>query len=191
MPRRRGTPGRPPMKLPTAVLALIFVPGLPAPAMAGDATRGEMFRGSQAVGERDGRPTMSLATLRTCVALERELRDLRSRNDSAKLSLEVAEGRMRAAGQWTQAMKQGLDLSDARAVADYNEKLAEQTRLTDAFNALVDPYNRDLEAIDTAVERFNADCTVPYLESDMQTVRAEREAALRADIKAREAAGGR
>ena len=162
--------------------ALIVLALVASPAVAADnPSAGDMFRGSNAVAGDDGRPTMSLVTLRGCVALERELRDLRSRNDSAKLSLEVAEGRMRAAGQWVQALKQGLDLHDERDVANYNEKLAEQASLTDTFNALVDPYNRDLEAIDAGVERFNADCTLPYREADMRTVRVEREAELRAN----------
>jgi len=162
--------------------------GAPSPGAAADTSRGDMFRGSAAVGDKDARPTMSLATLRGCVGLEIELRDLRSRNDSARISLELAEGRMRAADQWVQVMRQSLDRTDARAVADFNEKLAEQGRLTDEFNARVGPYNRDLEAINAAVERFNADCTQPYRESDMRTVRSEREAELRRTIEARDAA---
>ena len=172
-------------------LALALSVGAPSPAAAADTSRGDMFRGSAAVGDKDTRPTMSLATLRGCVDLEIELRDLRSRNDSARISLELAEGRMRAADQWVQVMRQSLDRTDARAVDDFNEKLAEQGRLTDEYNALVDPYNRDLEAINAAVERFNAGCTQPYRESDMRTVRVEREAALRRSIEAREAAGQR
>ncbi|MBN8480789.1 MAG: hypothetical protein J0L88_04270 [Xanthomonadales bacterium] len=179
------------MNPPMTVLVTAFAVGLPMAATASGPERGDMFRGSQAVGDADGRATMNLATLRGCVALEYELRDLRSRNDSARISLEVAEGRMRAIDQWVQVMKQGLDLHDARAVDDYNGKLAEQARLTDDYNARVDPYNRDLEAIDAAVERFNADCTLPYRESDMRTVRSEREAALRAAMKARDATGER
>jgi hypothetical protein len=91
---------------------------------------------------------------------------------------------MRGIQQWVQVMKQGLDLHDARAVDDFNEKVAEQSRLTDDFNALVAPFNESLEALNASVERFNAGCTQPYREEDMLRVRVEREAALRKSVEA-------
>ncbi len=146
---------------------------------------GDMFRGSQSVDDRsDTRPTMSLETLRTCVALEDDTRQLRRDVDSAQLSLELAERDFRAIDHQVQTLKQTLDLEDGRAVDNYNGKVEEHGRALDAFNARVEPYNHLLEPLDSAIARFNDKCTLPYLERDMLTVRVEREAAIRAQIEA-------
>jgi hypothetical protein len=145
----------------------------------------DMFRGSQSVDDRnDKRPTMSIETLRRCVALEDETRQLRSDFDSARLSLELAERDFRSIDYIVQTLKQTLDREDAREVDDFNRKVAEQNRALDAFNARIEPYNRLLGAIDAADTRFNGECTEPYLERDMLAVRVEREAALRARLEA-------
>ena len=47
-----------------------------------------MFRSARDLKPGEGGPSMSIATLRTCVALEHEIRDLRSDSNSAGLSLE-------------------------------------------------------------------------------------------------------
>ena len=144
----------------------------------------DMFRGSQGVTDRnDKRPTMSLETLRGCVALEYETRGLRRDFDSAKSNLERAERDFRSLDVVVQSRKQSLDLTDAREVDDYNEKVAEQGRALDAFNASVEPHNRLVDAIDAATARFNDECTRPYLERDMRVVRMEREAAIRAELE--------
>lgn len=146
---------------------------------------GDMFRGSQSVDDRsDTRPTMSLDSLRACVAMEDNTRQVRRDVDSAQLSLESAERDFRAIDHQVQTLKQTLDLEDGRAVDDYNGKVEEHGRALDAFNARVEPYNRQLELLDSAIARFNEGCTEPYLERDMLTVLVEREAALKAQIGA-------
>jgi hypothetical protein len=145
---------------------------------------GGMFRSSQSVDtQTDSRPTMSLESLRVCVALEYETRALQSDFDSAKLALELAERDFRSIDQIVQTQKQFLDRTDGRAVDDFNRKVGEQARTLDAFNARVEPYNRLLDALDAATTRFNRDCTRPYLEKDMLAVLVEREAALKAEIE--------
>lgn len=147
--------------------------------------RSDMFRGSKDVDDRgDKRPTMSLATLRKCVALEYETRQLRSDFDSAKLSLELADRDFKSIDYIVSTLKQSLDLEDAREVEDFNRKVAEQNRALDAFNARIEPHNRLIDAIDAATTRFNDECTGPYLEDDMRAVRREREAAIRAELEA-------
>lgn len=148
-------------------------------------SRGDMFRGSQSVDDSsDKRPTMSLDTLRRCVALEDETRQLRRDFDSAKLSLELADNDFRSIDYIVQTLKQFLDREDPREVDDFNRKVAEQNRALDAYNARIEPYNRLLDAVDAATERFNRECTGPYLQRDMLTVRVEREAALKARMEA-------
>jgi hypothetical protein len=147
--------------------------------------RSDMFRGSQSVDDRsDQRPTMSLDALRKCVALEYETRQLRSDFDSAKLALEHADRDFKSIDYVVATLRQSLDLADARAVEDFNQKVAEQNRALAALNARIEPHNRLIGAIDAATTRFNDECTGPYLEDDMHVVRREREAAIRAELEA-------
>jgi hypothetical protein len=179
----RSAPGPAAMNVARCLTLLALM--LAGPCIGAEPDNGsDMFRGSQSVdGKTDRRPTMSIAQLRVCVALEDEARALRRDFDSAKLALELAERDFRSIDYIVQTLKQTLDLEDGREVDDYNLKVAEQGRALDAYNARIDPYNRLIDAVDAATTRFNAECTRPYLERDMLAVRVEREAAIRASME--------
>ena len=124
--------------LPRLALAALLATG--AATGAEPHRHSDMFRGSQSVDDRsDKRPTMSLDTLRRCVALEDETRRLRSDFDSARLSLETADRDFRSIDYVVQTLRQTLDREDAREVDDFNLKVAEQNRALETYNARIEP----------------------------------------------------
>lgn len=151
----------------------------------------DMFRNAPDVKIGKDDPVMSMATLRTCVALEYEIRDLRRDSKSAWVSLETARGSLRGADQLVAAAKATLDQRDARSVDDYNRKLAEQRQLRDDYNARIAPYNAMRDRLVAAGGEFNRDCTAPYREADRLKVLGEREEETRKRMEADKAGATR
>ena len=125
-----------------------------------------------------GKPTGAVLTreqLRACLAQQAQVAQVDEQQPKDKAELATRQDELVRSGEALKATLEGLDRSNADAVAAYNEQAQARDQQIDAYQARVDAFNTRVEAQRNEREAFAKGCeNRRYFEDDETAIKKGR-----------------